>query len=64
MGGDQNPLFDSTTGQQIPTERGQRNVLFGSDILDSLDTRCGSHHFSAAEELILHANTALGEVDV
>lgn len=39
MGGEQNPLFDSTTGQPIPADRGQRNALFGSDILDSLETR-------------------------
>ena len=40
LGGEQNPLFDSTTGQRISADRGQRNALFGSDILDSLETRC------------------------
>lgn len=40
MGGEQNPLFDSMTGQQISADRAHRNALFGSNILDSLDNRC------------------------
>ena len=38
-GGERNPLYDSTSlggGRALADERGQRNVLFGTDILDSL----------------------------
>ena len=34
--GSRNPLFDSTSGQPIADEHTQRNTLFGTDILDSL----------------------------
>jgi len=36
LGGERNPLFDSTSGQHIADERSQRNLLFGTNILDSL----------------------------
>ena len=35
-GASRNPLFDSTTGRPLIDEHSQRNALFGTDILDSL----------------------------